>query len=167
MTDAFFKGTVVLLWEHSEEGAIGFVINRPLEANLAEILVSGDHMDLSHYATTQVCWGGPVEAETASVITTHPVDDDNGWEIAPGIFLTRSQEALEAAVAAHAPLLFVLGYAGWGQGQLDAEFAQGDWISGEVREDLLFSVPHDQRYAAALAAIGIQSAAFWGGPAEA
>ncbi|MBN2800077.1 MAG: YqgE/AlgH family protein [Deltaproteobacteria bacterium] len=158
---------MVLLWQHSEEGAIGFVINRALEVALPEVLATTDGLDLSDYAHTAVAWGGPVESMSATVLTTHEVSDDDGWEVIPGLYLTRSQEALDSLIRAGAPIFLTLGYAGWGEGQLDQEIEQGSWLFTDLDPAYLFEFPVEERYDRALATLGLQGTAFWLPPVEA
>jgi putative transcriptional regulator len=158
MRDPLFERSVVLLWHHDEEGAIGVVVNKPLEHKLGEVLVHGENLDLSSYAEDQVCWGGPVETGSGTVVTQGQVADDEGWSIAQHLSVTRSQEALLRLLGERASLILCLGYAGWGPGQLEDELEAGGWLWAEATADVVFSTPIEARYERALATLGLTPA---------
>lgn len=147
---------MVLVWHHDEEGAIGLVVNRLLEPTLPEVLALDDELDLSAYRDVRVAWGGPVETSTATVITRGQVSEEEGWPLPEhGLGITRSQEALTQLLQRGEQVLLVLGYAGWGPGQLDSELERGGWLFTDVSADLVFDAPAEARYDLALASLGL------------
>ncbi len=164
MTDPFFEQTVVLVWHHDEDGAIGVVVNRPLEHPLSEVLEGAPFED---YDGAVVCWGGPVERGSGTAIVRGDVDDDDGWAIAPELGVTRSEERLRRAIREQSDLLLCLGYAGWGPGQLEHEIEQGGWLFADPTATLLFDTPAPERYEAALRSLGLTRATVVMTPAEA
>jgi putative transcriptional regulator len=166
MKDPFFERSVVLLWHHDEDGAIGVVINRLLGHALPEVLAVGDEMDLSEYNENQVGWGGPVETTSGTVVTRGKIRVDEGWIIGDGLGVTRSQEALVRLLREGADVLLCLGYAGWGPGQLDREIALGGWLWTEPSADVVFDQPVDKRYDTALATLGLTSHTVWMKPVD-
>lgn len=167
MKDPFFERAVVLLWHHDEEGAIGVVVNRPLEHKLPDVLAQADDdLDLSAYQENLVGWGGPVETGSGTVVTRGIVNDDEGWEIMKGLGVTRSQDALMRLLRAGDEVLLCLGYAGWGPGQLDREIEQGGWLWTDPSPDLVFGMPADKRYERALATLGLTPGMIWMTPIE-
>jgi putative transcriptional regulator len=167
LKDPFFERTVVLLWHHDEQGAIGVVINRMLEHTMSDVLAMPEPVDLSDYEDNAVGWGGPVETTSGTVITRAKLRKDEGWKVAKDIGVTRSQEALVRLVREGADLLLCLGYAGWGPGQLDNEIAQGGWLWTEPSAELVFDAPVDARYDRALATLGLTPTTVWMKPIDA
>ena len=161
MSDSMFERTVVLVWRHDEDGAIGVVVNRPIDHRLVDVVEVSDGTDLSSYADTVVAWGGPVEAASGTVVTPGQVDDSEGWTLPEGLSVTRSQEALVRLIEAQERVLLCLGYAGWGPGQLEHEIEQGGWLFTDLDPKLLFQTPAEERYAAALASLGLTEHTVW------
>jgi putative transcriptional regulator len=164
MKDPYFERTVVLVWHHDADGAIGVVVNKPLPhrfADLIEIPTAADHAD------AQVAWGGPVEAGSGTVIAIGAVEEDEGWSLDGDLVVTRAQQALMRLTRQRAPLILCLGYAGWGAGQLDAEIASGSWILADISEEILFRVAPEARYDHALASLGLTAQSVWMTPADA
>jgi putative transcriptional regulator len=122
------------------------------------VLVHGDDLDLSPYGESTVGWGGPVETNSGTVITQGQVADDEGWSVAEGLAVTRSQETLLRLIGEKAPLMLCLGYAGWGPGQLDQEFESGAWLCAEASPEVVFAAPVEARYERALALLGLTPA---------
>lgn len=165
MKDPFFERSVVLLWHHDEDGAIGVVINKSLEHSLADVLTVGDDVDLTPYRENLVGWGGPVETSSGTVVTKGAIADAEGW-LLDGVSVTRSQDALVRLLKEKAELILCLGYAGWGPGQLDREIEAGGWLWTDVRPEFLFDTPTDQRYEKALASLGLTPNTVWMKPIE-
>jgi putative transcriptional regulator len=166
MKDPFFEKTVVLIWHHDEEGAIGVVVNRLLEPEheLPSVLtVPEEHegLDLSAYEGVAVGWGGPVETDSGTVVTRGSVDDDEGWQLPGGIGVTRSLDALVRLIKASEPIHLVLGYAGWGPRQLDQEIEKGGWLSTDCDPQILFETPISERYNRALLTLGLSEHLVW------
>lgn len=159
MRDPHFERAVILVWHHDEDGAIGVIINRMTEHLIPEVVAV--EADLHAYEETLVGWGGPVETGTGTVITVGHVDEDDGWNLSDGLAVTRSQETLTALIVAHAPLLLLLGYAGWAAGQLDKEIAEGAWLWTELSKRIVFDAPAEERYDLALASLGLKSHDVW------
>jgi len=165
MRDAVFERTVVLLWHHDDEGAIGVVVNKAVDHKLADVLLLDEGMDaVPEDDQSQVRWGGPVDTGMGTVVTLGAVDDDEGWSFPCGINVTRSQEALVRLLRDRAPMLLCLGYAGWGPGQLDKEIEAGGWLFADVDVDLVFKEPSDNVYDKALQTLGLTPGKFWMAP---
>lgn len=156
--DPNFFHTVTYLCEHSDAGAMGLVVNRPLDITLGDIFdqmsidVDGD--DFTHIP---VFMGGPVEQERGFVLH-QPVGN---WEasqaVTEQIAITSSRDILEAIARRQGPdqYIIALGYAGWGDGQLEQELADNAWLNGPAQSDILFATPVEQRWEAAAALLGI------------
>jgi putative transcriptional regulator len=162
MMDPNFYQTVTYICEHSEHGALGIVINRPLEMDVGEIFkqLSLDHEIESDMANSPVLRGGPVQIERGFVIhettekwqATAPVTDS--------IQVTTSQDILSAMAIGDGPkrAVIALGYAGWGAGQLESEISENAWLSVPACADILFDTPFEERWREAAATLGIDLA---------
>lgn len=158
MADPNFAQTVVYLAEHSDEGAMGVIINRPTEISLGTLY---ERIDLPapapDVAVRPVFFGGPVATERGFVLH-RPGGSWHGTTVLPhGLALTSSRDVLQAIGEGKDPhdFLVVLGHAGWAPGQLEQELAQNAWLSVPADPDLIFGVDPALRYEAALALLGV------------
>jgi len=161
MKDPFFEKSVVLLWHHDEEGAIGVIVNRLAGHTLPDVIMPSESVDLSDYEDNQVGWGGPVETQSGTVLTRGTIDEEEGWILGSGVGVTRSQDVLMRLLREGAPLMLCLGYAGWGPGQLDKEIAAGGWLFTDVAADVVFDLPVEDRYEQALRKLGLTPQTAW------
>ena len=158
LADPNFFHTVTYLCEHNAEGALGIVINRPLNITLREIF---QHMDLEPATDTigdqPVYLGGPVQQDRGFVLHRPLGDWEATLKVSGDIGVTSSRDILMAIAAGEGPRhsLIALGYAGWGAGQLEQELAANAWLSGPADERIAFDLPHEQRWEAAAAKLGV------------
>ena len=158
LADPNFSQTVTLICEHNKNGALGIVINRPLELRLGELF---QHLKLGstpeEVANQTVYSGGPVQVDHGFVLH-RPL---GGWEatlaINENLGLTTSRDILAATAAGNGPqkALIALGYAGWAAGQLEQEIADNAWLTVHNESSILFDLPHDQRCHAAAKKLGV------------
>ncbi len=163
LRDPNFAQTVVLLWDHDEEGAIGVIVNKETELPLGEVVALPDGLDASPHADTRVLWGGPVQPDSGTVVAPGPLGGDDVWNVDGGIAVSRSMDRLLALLRSDTPFKLCVGYAGWGPGQLDDELAEGSWLWTDIDPELVFDVPMDQRWDKALATIGLAPHDVWQG----
>jgi putative transcriptional regulator len=158
LTDPNFFQTVIYMSEHNANGALGLVINRPLNLSLGQLLehlqIATDRFEL---AALPVYSGGPVQPEQGFVLHSPVGHWDATLRVTEQIGITTSRDILQAAARGAGPehFLVALGYAGWGPGQLEQEMAENAWLSGPADFDILFHKPSDQRWLAAAALLGI------------
>ena len=166
--DPNFDRTVVLLAVHGDEGALGFVVNRTAPMRLGELLVLAGYGDAGITDDTPVYVGGPVQPSSGWIVCVDPtlVADENGV-IAVGdrVRVTSSRSAFEALVRdverrppfEPDPLrrMVMLGYSGWGPGQLEGEIAAGAWLPVPLDEGVLFDVALGDRWEQAYALLGL------------
>jgi putative transcriptional regulator len=158
LKDPNFSRTVTYICEHTDQGAMGIVINRPMDIRLGEVL---DQLDIeptaAGVADTQVYLGGPVQTDRGFVIHTGPVDYDSTLSVTADIRVTTSRDVLEAIAAGHGPeqRLVALGYAGWGGGQLEDELSANAWLSGPADAGIMFSLSAAERWLAAAQLLGV------------
>lgn len=158
LADPNFSHTVAYICEHNEEGAMGIIINRPMEVPLAEVLRQME-IEPSNKLDTSVMVneGGPVQPEHGFVIHTPVGAWEASLQISDDIALTTSRDILTAIGHAEGPAryLIALGYAGWGPGQLEEEIAQNAWLSGPANTEILFDLQLEKRWEAAARLLGI------------
>jgi len=159
LRDPNFVRSVVLLCRHAEDGALGFVVNRPTDLKAADAVVldppvAGD--------SGLILWtGGPVEPQRGFLILGEDPKADDGEQVADGFHLTASAEVLrrllesDPADLAGRRCRLLLGYAGWGPGQLDAEITASAWLTVPPNADLVFETPPDQMWERAIRGLGI------------
>ena len=161
MQDPNFVRTVTYICEHTDQGALGIVINRPLQMDLGtvfeQLALEGANPGLSRQ---QVLRGGPVQTERGFVLHEPARKWDSTVEVSESVHLTTSQDILTAMAAGTGPkrALMALGYAGWGAGQLEAEMGANAWLSVPANDVIIFDTPFEARWAAAAGLLGINLA---------
>ncbi len=169
MEDATFSRSVVYLCEHSERGALGLVINKPSDIDLAALFQKIDlHLSRPELGASPVFQGGPVQTERGFVLH-EPVfaDADRPEEsvyastmtIPGGLEMTTSKDVLEALATGAGPrkVLVTLGYAAWGEGQLESELAENSWLTVAADSAVIFDTPVALRYDKALLLLGLEA----------
>lgn len=167
MGDGTFAGTVVYLCEHNENGALGLVINKPIDIKLKSLFEKVElSLEREDLAETPVYFGGPVQTERGFVLH-EPLDGPEGdgghynstLQIPGGLEMTTSKDVLEALSSGAGPkkILVTLGYSGWSAGQLEDEMSRNGWINVGAEPAIIFDTPVDQRYQKALSLLGIDS----------
>jgi putative transcriptional regulator len=158
MTDPNFSQTVTLVCEHSDQGALGIIINRPLSMTLGEVFTQlGLESSRSRVAATPVLQGGPVQTDRGFVLHSPGPRWDSTLPVSERLHLTTSRDVLDALARGEGPAeaVVALGYAGWDAGQLEAEMAQNAWLTVPADERLLFETPAAERWQAAGRLLGV------------
>jgi len=161
MADPNFVRTVTYICEHSDQGALGIVINRPMSMELGEVFQQLSLQDNDPERARQpVLRGGPVQTERGFVLHEPSGDWDSTVEVSDTVHLTTSQDILAALAAGNGPkrALMALGYAGWGAGQLEAEIGANAWLSVPATAAIVFDTPFEARWAAAAGLLGVNLA---------
>lgn len=157
--DPFFHQSVVLLVHHETEGSVGFIVNRPTTIRVAEVL-QGLEVDWHGEHGERAFFGGPVRPQIGTLLY-RPANDEVNLEdsVAPGIAMTQQLDGLATVLAGAPPeLRLVLGYAGWGEGQLVEEILRNDWVVAPVNADLVFADDPEAAWRAAFDSVGIDPA---------
>lgn len=164
-----FSRSVVYLCEHSERGALGLIINKPMELSLEGLLHKIDlPMGRDDLSAAHVFQGGPVQTDRGFVlhdpIVVEGAEPDTAiyastLTIPGGLEMTTSKDVLEALSTGAGPrrVLVTLGYASWGEGQLESELGENAWLTVEANADVIFDTPPEQRYDKALGLLGLQA----------
>jgi len=161
LRDPNFQRSVILLIDHRQDGSLGFVINRPARVSFEGVMDELDLLPPEHQVPdVPVLVGGPVSPNTGWIVfdpTESPISLKTTIEVTNRIRVSASKDLLRELAEAPRPdhHMLVLGYAGWGEGQLDEEIRQGSWIPVDLAEDVVFDTPHDERWQAALQVLGI------------
>jgi len=163
MADPNFSRTLTYICEHNDRGALGLVVNRPIDMTVGDLLGKiGLSPEGSEFALQPVYYGGPVQQDRGFVLhrplgswrSTLPVRDLVG--------LSTSRDILEAVAGrsedAPRQILVTLGYAGWAAGQLEHELARNAWLTVEASDHVIFELPPEARLAAAMELLGIDFA---------
>jgi putative transcriptional regulator len=158
LNDPYFQQTVILLFEHNDKGAMGLIVNKPLDISIKDVL---EHLSIpltnSKIDDESVMLGGPVSPEQGFIIHTHP-------ELCPGdiidettnITVSASKEVLQNIVAAHPDQILVcLGYSVWQGGQLEQELANNAWLLSHVDPSILFELSYKDRWKASAKLVGV------------
>lgn len=169
-----FDHTVVLLVDHREEGSLGFIINRAASVTFADVMEqvgceerNGEPRRFD--PNTPVMHGGPVSQDTGWVLFDpegNPREQEDGLiEVTPGICVTANIKILQDTARGDGPqrMAMVLGYAGWGPGQLDEEISDGAWLIADLDPELLFSESIERRWSAAFEMLGVDPGRIVGG----
>jgi putative transcriptional regulator len=158
LSEGIFSHSITYICEHGESGAMGIVINQPLDLSVDEIF---EHLQITprqDFSDMPVMAGGPVQIDHGFVLHRKC---DTSWEaslkVTSEITLTTSRDILRAIANDNGPddHLIALGYAGWAAGQLEQELAENSWLTLPANSDIIFSTPADQRLGAAAALLGI------------
>ncbi|MDG2376175.1 MAG: YqgE/AlgH family protein [Woeseiaceae bacterium] len=158
MADPNFNSTVTLVCEHNLEGALGIVINRPMDMKLDGLFEQLDVNGLEEsIASHPVLSGGPVAPERGFVLHNPGTIFESSMTVSPDVQLTLSRDVIDAMATGDGPdkSLVALGYAGWDAGQLEAEMLANTWLSVPARPEVIFDVPFADRWTVAAETIGI------------
>ena len=169
LVDPNFAGAVVLMAQHSSEGALGFVINHPATVNLGEVLNTIDP-ELAEAAASRgladapVLVGGPVQRSALWLLFRRKPGEeiDHMLMVDDELTLGATPQLLAELISGERPGPFhvILGYAGWGPGQIEGETGEGSWVPISLEPDIIFDVRSEERWSAAFKSLGAAPGAF-------
>ena len=161
MQDPIFGGTVVYICEHNDKGVLGVVINKPTDMTM-EVLFERIDLKLadglrSTVVNEPIMFGGPVQDDRGFVLHTPGGHYSSSLTVTDDVAFTTSIDVLEAVAAGEGPqrMLVSIGYAGWSPGQLEEEISRNGWLTVDADAHVLFDLPIEQRYTAAIKLLGI------------
>jgi len=158
LADPNFSRTVTYVCEHNAQGAMGIVVNRPINLHLGEML---DQLQIpaihAKARKLPIYLGGPVQTDRGFVLHSGDRAWDSTLRVTSQVSVTTSKDILEAIAQGDGPdhALIALGYAGWSSGQLEEEMGANTWLSGPATEEILFRTPAEQRWRAAARLLGV------------
>ncbi|MCS6764096.1 MAG: YqgE/AlgH family protein [Candidatus Protistobacter heckmanni] len=176
MVDPMFSGSVVYMCDHNEHGALGLVIHKPTDLDLMTVFDKIDlKLEIAYLTHQPVLFGGPVQTERGFVLheplgatggsMSGGVQTEDGvrasyissLKVPGGLEMTTPKDVLEQVAAGTGPsrFLLMLGYAGWGVGQLEQEIANNGWLTVQADPAIVFEPPLEFRFNAALALLGV------------
>jgi putative transcriptional regulator len=158
MEDPRFAHSVIYLCAHTPEGAMGLVLNRPLQKpKFDDLLRQLEVAPVPPARRIQLCQGGPMDNARGFVLHTTDWTGEGSLKVDETVALTASLDVLKAIAEGNGPRegILALGYAGWGPGQLDAEIQQNAWLSVPADETIVFDEDHDTKWRRALGKLKI------------
>jgi len=161
MDDPNFSRTLTYVAEHSDRGALGIIVNRPIDMDLASLFERVEvPLGDQDIARQPVYYGGPVQTDRGFVLHRPAGDWSATLSVNEEVGLTSSRDILEAVASGMFPhdILVTLGYAGWDAGQLEQELADNAWLSTPADISIIFDLPPEERLAAAMQSMGIDFA---------
>jgi len=161
LEDQFFVESVIYLYQHNEEGAVGVVVNKPLKIKLESVLKQLHVLpNKENFKNHLVFAGGPNSPDQGLVIYEKSLEEKEG-----DLLISSSKEELIAISQGQAALknfLLILGHSAWEPGQLEEEIVKNHWLIAPFHRDLLFSANYEMKWRAALASIGVDLSCFSG-----
>lgn len=161
MADPYFAKTLTFICEHNDQGALGLVVNRPIDLTL-KALFEQVELELTNPSLTElpVYFGGPVQMDRGFVLHQPIGEWQSTLAVEGEVGLTTSKDILEALGKGRGPekVLVTLGYAGWAPGQLEHEISQNGWLTVRALPSIIFEVPAEERYPAAMQMLGVDFA---------
>jgi putative transcriptional regulator len=158
MDDPNFHRTVTLICQHDDEGAIGLIVNRPLEVPLQQVF---EQMDIDEvgprFRDAPIFVGGPVQQERGFVLHQPIGTWDSTLSVSDDLGMTTSRDILAAMASGDGPdrAMVALGYAGWGAGQLEAEMASNSWLNAPADQSIIFDLDVSKRWLEAARLLGV------------
>jgi len=156
MDDPNFTRSVVLLCKHEAEGAMGLVVNRPTGTRVSSVIDLDPPLQQDN--GLEIWMGGPVETERGWLLLADPPPAGDTIDVAEGIFLSGSMDVLRSSIESDGVsqrARFLLGYAGWSPGQLEAELAASAWLTVDVSSDLIFHTEPERMWQTAIRSLGV------------
>lgn len=155
---SLFGNTVSVVCQHDTQGAFALIINKTLPQTLADIF-NQMNLPLTHLSNPDqaILSGGPVHPEAGFILHSDKGDWESTLNINETLFLTSSRDILSAISKHEGPrdYLFILGYAGWSSGQIEAELEQNSWLHSPISTDIIFSTPPEKLSERVIAKLGI------------
>ena len=153
----YFAASLTYICEHSSDGAMGIVVNRPCDISILELLNQLNLNPQRHWVDYPVIAGGPVSTDRGFMLFAGSNAYDSSLTVAKGVHLTSAFESLRAVANDEGPEQFMiaLGYAGWSGGQLEDEITRNVWLTVEANPEILFDQPYEKRLDAAASLLGI------------
>ena len=161
MDDPYFSRSLIFIAEHNDQGALGLIVNRPIDLDLASLFEKIDvPLEATDVGKLPVYFGGPVQTDRGFVLHRPLGNWQSTLAVTPELGLTSSRDVHQALGHDGEPgeILVTLGYSGWGAGQLEHELAQNAWLTVPANLHILFELPFEERLPSALEALGVDFA---------
>ncbi|MFH1813085.1 MAG: YqgE/AlgH family protein [Pseudomonadota bacterium] len=161
MADKNFARTLTLVCEHNDQGALGVIVNRPIDMSLEDLFERIElTLESPRFQGQPVYFGGPVQTDRGFVLHRPVGEWQSTIDVGNGLGLTSSRDVLQALGSEIEPddVLVTLGYAGWQAGQIEWEMAQNAWLTVPADSGIIFDLPPEERLVAAMQLLGVDFA---------
>ena len=161
MDDPYFSRTLIYIAEHNDQGALGLIVNRPIDMDLATLFEKIEvPLESPNVGRLPVYFGGPVQTDRGFVLHRPVGNWQSTLAVTSEVGLTSSRDVLQAVGKDGQPgeIMVTLGYSGWGAGQLENELVQNAWLTGPADPRILFELPFEERLPSAMETLGIDFA---------
>ncbi len=159
LADPNFSETLTLICEHNDDGALGFVVNRPAGIPLSDLLEQQGMTFTPTPGVTDVMLyqGGPVDIDRGFILHSPEKSWATTMKVSDDFAITSSRDIIEATLRGEGPaeIMYLLGYAGWAPGQLEQEMKENAWLTTQANADIVFHTPVEQRWRKAAGQLGI------------
>ena len=158
LEDPYFSNALVYICEHNENGALGIIVNRPIDMNLAGLFDKIDiKLEAENLTNLPVYFGGPVQLDRGFVLHRPVGQWQSTLAVNSEVGLTSSRDVLQSVAREGKPreVMVTLGYSGWGAGQLENELVQNAWLTVPASPHILFDMPYEERLPSAMEILGI------------
>ncbi len=161
MVDPHFARTLTYIAEHNEQGALGIIVNRPIDMTLATLFERVElPLENTSFAGQPVYFGGPVQTDRGFVLHRPMAEWHSTLKVNDEVGLTSSRDILQAIGNTGEPhdVIITLGYAGWAAGQLEQELVDNTWLTVQADLEIIFDLPPEERLVAAMQKLGVDFA---------
>ena len=161
MVDPYFAKSLTYICEHNDQGALGVVVNRPIDLSLQALFERLNlQLEPRELHDIPVYFGGPVQTDRGFVLHQPVGEWHSTLKVRDSLGLTTSKDILEAVGRGSGPakMLVTLGYSGWAAGQLEHELGQNAWLTVEAGEQIIFDLPAEEKLPAAMELLGVDFA---------
>lgn len=158
MDDPYFSKSLIYIAEHNDQGALGIIVNRPIDMSLATLFEKIDvPFETLGMANLPIFFGGPVQTDRGFVLHRPVGEWQSTLAVNQEVGLTSSRDVLQAVARDGQPheIMVTLGYSGWGAGQIEHELAQNAWLTVPADPHILFELPYEDRLPSAMEILGI------------
>lgn len=158
MDDPYFSKSLIYIAEHNDQGALGIIVNRPIDMSLATLFEKIDvPFESPGMANLPIFFGGPVQTDRGFVLHRPVGEWQSTLAVNQDVGLTSSRDVLQAVAREGQPreIMVTLGYSGWGAGQIEHELAQNVWLTVPADPHILFELPYEDRLPSAMEILGI------------
>ena len=158
MDDPYFSKSLIYIAEHNDQGALGIIVNRPIDMSLATLFEKIDvPFETLGMANLPIFFGGPVQTDRGFVLHRPVGEWQSTLAVNQDVGLTSSRDVLQAVARDGQPheIMVTLGYSGWGAGQIAHELAQNAWLTVPADPHILFELPYEDRLPSAMEILGI------------
>ena len=163
LNDTIFNKSVILINDHSIDGTMGIIINKPIKSNDATKILSNNFDDIIEKNGNNIYFGGPVNLESCFILHDNSYLIDTSLILSPNLSLTSDIQAIDDIAKGKGPKCykFNMGYSGWSPGQLEKEIKNGDWLILKNPDDFIFDIPDEKKWIYIINELGIDFHKDW------